>query len=82
MIKTNQSVIIAKKLDDCLNEGMDDKQKIYTKIVDELGVPRPTVRRVARDFKTSLENKIKILEQEIANKKYKNKKEDKPTVGY
>jgi len=41
-----------------------DKQDIYTKVVDELGVPRPTVRRVARDLRNELLEKIKILQSE------------------
>jgi len=45
--------------------GLTDKQDIYTKVVDELGVPRPTVRRVARDLRNELLDKIKILQSEI-----------------
>ena len=43
---------------------MTDKQHIYTKVVDELGVPRPTVRRVARDLRNELLEKITILQSE------------------
>ena len=43
---------------------MTDKQDIYTKVVDELGVPRPTVRRVARDLRNELLEKIQILQSE------------------
>jgi hypothetical protein len=44
---------------------MTDKQDIYTKVVDELGVPRPTVRRVARDLRTELLQKIQILQSDM-----------------
>jgi len=81
MIRTNQSQIIAKKLDECLDAGMEDKQEIYTKIVNELGVPRPTVRRVARDFRNALEVKIRILEKEIGTGRPKTKETPKQ-VGY
>ena len=47
-----------------LDKGVTDKQDIYTKVVDELGVPRPTVRRVARDLRNELLEKIQILQSE------------------
>jgi len=47
--RTNQSTIIKEAINSYLDKGVTDKQDIYTKVVDELGVPRPTVRRVARD---------------------------------
>ena len=33
-------------------------------MVEELGVPRPTVRRVARDLRNELLQKIQILQSE------------------
>jgi hypothetical protein len=48
-----------------LDKGLTDKQDIYTKVVEELGVPRPTVRRVARDLRNELLQKIKILQSEV-----------------
>ena len=47
-----------------LDKGVTDKQDIYTKVVDELGVPRPTVRRVARDLRNELLEKIQILQSD------------------
>ena len=44
-----------------LEKGMTDKNDIYTKVVDDLGVPRPTVRRVARDLRNELLQKIALL---------------------
>ena len=48
-----------------MTKGVTDKQDIYTKVVDELGVPRPTVRRVARDLRTELLQKIQILQSDM-----------------
>ena len=65
MNRTNQSTVIKEAINSCLDKGLTDKQDIYTKVVDELGVPRPTVRRVARDLRTELLEKIKILQSEV-----------------
>ncbi len=65
MNRTNQSTVIKEAINSYLNKGLTDKQDIYTKVVDELGVPRPTVRRVARDLRNELLDKIKILQSEI-----------------
>jgi len=35
-------------------------------VVDDLGVPRPTVRRVARELRNELLGKIEALQEEIA----------------
>ena len=60
----NQSTEIKEAINSLLDEGVKDKQDIYTKVVDELGVPRPTVRRVARDLRNELVAKIEILQSE------------------
>jgi len=60
----NQSTEIKEAINSFLDKGITDKQDIYTKVVDELGVPRPTVRRVARDLRNELLEKIKILQSE------------------
>ena len=52
-------------LNELLDKGFTDKQDIYSKVVEELGVPRPTVRRVARDLRNELLQKIKILQSEV-----------------
>jgi len=62
--RTNQSTIIKEAINSFLDDGITDKQDIYSKVVDKLGVPRPTVRRVARDFRNELLLKIKILQSE------------------
>jgi len=63
--RTNQSTVIKEAINSYLNKGISDKQDIYTKVVDDLGVPRPTVRRVARDLRNELLEKIKILQSEV-----------------
>ena len=64
MNRTNQSTVIKAAINSCLEKGLKDKQDIYTTVVSELGVPRPTVRRVARDLINELLEKIKILQSE------------------
>ena len=64
MNRTNQSTVIKEAINSYLDKGVTDKQDIYTKVVDELGVPRPTVRRVARDLRTELLQKIQILQSD------------------
>ncbi len=63
--RTNQSTIIKEAINSYLDKGVTDKQDIYTKVVDQLGVPRPTVRRVARDLRTELLQKIQILQSDM-----------------
>ena len=64
MNRTNQSTVIKAAINTLLDNGITDKQDIYTKVVSELGVPRPTVRRVARDLRNELLDKISILQSE------------------
>ena len=64
MNRTNQSTVIKEAINSLLDERISDKQDIYSKVVDNLGVPRPTVRRVARDLRNELLTKIKILQSE------------------
>jgi len=63
--RTNQSTVIKAAINTYLEKGLTDKQDIYSKVVEELGVPRPTVRRVARDLRNELLTKIKILQSEV-----------------
>ena len=64
MNRTNQSTVIKEAINSLLDGGITDKQDIYSQVVDNLGVPRPTVRRVARDLRNELLTKIKILQSE------------------
>ena len=64
---TNQTLEIKKAIESCMDQGMTDKQDIYTKIVRDLNVPRPTVRRVARDLRIEMLRKIDILQARISD---------------
>ena len=65
MNSKNQSTVIKEKINELLSppHNITDKQVIYTK-VQELGFPRPTVRRVAGELRNELLTKIKILQSE------------------
>ena len=65
MNSKNQSTVIKEKINELLSPpyNITDKQVIYTKI-QELGFPRPTVRRVAGELRNELLTKIKILQSE------------------
>jgi hypothetical protein len=65
VIRNTQSTSIKQAINELLDKGFTDKQDIYSKVVEELGVPRPTVRRVARDLRNELLQKIKILQSEV-----------------
>lgn len=64
---TNQTLEIKKAIESCMDQGMTDKQDIYTKVVRDLDVPRPTVRRVARDLRIEMLKKIDILQARISD---------------
>ncbi len=65
MNRTNKSTVIKEAINSYLDKGLTDKQDIYSKVVNDLGVPRPTVRRVARDLRNELLEKISILQSEV-----------------
>lgn len=58
----SQTTVIKDAINSCMDKGVTDKKDIYQKVVEELGVPRPTVRRVARDLRSELLEKIRILQ--------------------
>ena len=59
------TTIIALSLEKYLDMGLTDKNEIYSKIIEELGVPRPTIRRIARDLRNEMIRKVRILQSEI-----------------
>lgn len=65
MSQPQQSTVIKDAINLCLEEGLTDKQEIYSRVVKELGVPRPTVRRVARDLRNEMAENIKELETQL-----------------
>ena len=70
MNRSTQTTNIKAAINALLDKGFRDKQDIYTKVVEELGVPRPTVRRVARDLRNELLQKIQILQSEVPRAGY------------
>ncbi len=64
MNRTNQSTVIKEAINSYLDKGLTDKQDIYSKVVNDLGVPRKTVRRDERDLRNELLEKISILQSE------------------
>jgi len=60
----SQKQAIKNSLEYYLDRGMTDKMKIFTKVVDDLKVPRPTVRRVARELRIDFLHKIQILQND------------------
>jgi len=73
--RTTQSTSIKEAINSLLDQGFKDKQDIYSKVVTDLGVPRPTVRRVARDLRNELLGRIKILQTEVPRPGYYGNKE-------
>ena len=60
----NQNASIKEIINRLLETDITDKQELYTKVVQETGFPRPTVRRVAAELRKDLLKKIKILQSE------------------
>ena len=61
MKTTSQSGQIADRIMQLMANGMTDKSEIMTKVVEEMGVPRPTVRRVKKDLVETLRSHVKVL---------------------
>jgi len=68
----NSGRLIKNEIEYFLDQGYNDKKEIYNKVVEKLGVPRPTVRRVARDLRLGMINKVKILQNEIDRRGWTN----------
>lgn len=56
---------IKERVNTLIDSGMKDRSEIYSKIVEEFGTPRPTARRIVRDFREEMIKKVKILESEV-----------------
>ncbi len=55
---------------------MKDKREIYKLIVEETGIPRSTVRRIAGDLRKEIQRKIRILTDEDTLKRIMVRKTD------
>lgn len=60
-----QTDAIKRKILSCLDGGMSDKQAIYKRVADELGVPRPTIRRVACLLRRETADEIRLLKRRL-----------------
>jgi len=49
-------------INDYLDKGVTKKTVIYTKVVLDTGVTRSVVRRVARDIRIELAERLKVLQ--------------------
>jgi hypothetical protein len=54
-------------LEDYMNSGITDLSKIYDMIEEQTNFPRPTIRRVAREYRIRLEEHCKILNSNCVN---------------
>lgn len=64
----NQSTQIKQEILDLIDSGLKSKKQIYTRVVENLHIARPTVRRAARELKMDLQFAIKILNGEFSDK--------------
>jgi len=56
---------VKQKIEQLIEIGENDKAEIYSRIIDEFGLPRREVRLLARELRQDWAKKIKILESEI-----------------
>lgn len=61
----SQSDDIKREIMSCIEAGMSDKQAIYKHVADEIGVPRPTVRRVAGVLRRETATEMRALERSV-----------------
>ncbi len=64
-VNLNQSKIIKDEIIKCIDDGMRNKQDIFSRVVEKLGVPRPTVRRCSKDLKAEMIAKVRILNGDL-----------------
>lgn len=65
MYKPTQREIIKKRLEYYLDFGIKDKSDIYARVVTDLKLPRPTIRRVARELVKDYQNNIEVLNSKV-----------------
>lgn len=64
MQRQNQSSIVSEYIEKLMESGMTNKSEIYARVVKDLNVPPPTVRRVAGDLRKKLSRYADILKVE------------------
>ncbi len=60
---TTQTTIITECIEKYLEMGLTDKNEIFQKVVEELGVPRPIVKRIVSDMRNEMLRKVRILQK-------------------
>ncbi|MCP6727019.1 MAG: hypothetical protein KJI69_03285 [Patescibacteria group bacterium] len=65
MRKTNQTDKVVHEVERLLDAGLTNKDEIIHKVIEETGVPRPTIRRILRDMRDEMLRKVRILQSEI-----------------
>jgi predicted DNA-binding ArsR family transcriptional regulator len=55
---------VKREIERLIDAGMTDKTKIYDTVEDNLSVPRPTIRRIARTLRLELAKKAEIIKDE------------------
>ena len=58
-----QNNIIKSEMMLALNGGVSDKQILYNIVAQKTDAPRPTIRRVARDLRNDLIQKVEVLSE-------------------
>ena len=58
--------LVKQKINQLLDDGYTNNKEIITKVVNELDIKRPTVRRLARELRIELVKKLSILEGTIS----------------
>lgn len=65
MQRKSQNTIVKELMMSLMDKGMTDLCTIYDEVEKQTGIPRPTIRRIARDLRTDLNKKIAILEKQL-----------------
>lgn len=60
---TTQTTIITECIEKYLEMGLTDKNEIFQKVIEELGVPRPIVKRILMDMRNEMLRKVRILQK-------------------
>jgi len=81
MGKISQISLIKQRLNELLVIPGINKNKIYTQIEEELGFPRPTIRRGARELKEELLKKIRVLQNHDIHETDKSRNKIKYSCG-
>lgn len=65
MTSLETSIELAKlAIEKKLENGMTNKQRIFSEIVEEFNIPRPIVRRIARDMRNKYLEKVRVLQSD------------------